>query len=83
MPEPDGEADPVPIERFYDLTLVSDLSLSPDGERVAFVVEESERGADNADSPSVSSLPTGRARPAGSHVRRTHTPHSGVPTVLD
>ena len=45
MPESGGESDPVPIERFYDLTLVSELSLSPDGERVAFVVEESEREA--------------------------------------
>ncbi|PSP74121.1 S9 family peptidase [Halobacteriales archaeon QS_3_64_16] len=46
MPEPGNDGDLLPIERFYDLTLVSELSLSPDGERVAFVVEESEREAD-------------------------------------
>jgi dipeptidyl aminopeptidase/acylaminoacyl peptidase len=34
-----SDPDPVPIEAFYDLARVSDLSLSPDGERVAFVVE--------------------------------------------
>jgi dipeptidyl aminopeptidase/acylaminoacyl peptidase len=42
----DTDFDPVPIEAFYDLTRVSDLALSPDGERVAFVIEEFDESAD-------------------------------------
>jgi len=78
MPEPDGEADPVPIERFYDLTLVSDLSLSPDGERVAFVVEESERGADER-RRSVCVVPTDGSRSPRrlARVSDAHSPQWG------
>nr|WP_223301709.1 hypothetical protein [Haladaptatus sp. R4] len=35
------------IDDYYDLTLVSDLSLSPDGTRIAFVADEFDRTADD------------------------------------
>ncbi|MCO8246320.1 MULTISPECIES: S9 family peptidase [unclassified Haladaptatus] len=35
------------IDDYYDLTLVSDLSLSPDGSRIAFVADEFDRRADD------------------------------------
>jgi dipeptidyl aminopeptidase/acylaminoacyl peptidase len=38
--------DGIELEEFYDLSLLTELSLSPDGERVAFVAEESDPEAD-------------------------------------
>ena len=38
--------DPVELEDFYDLTLVTDLAVSPDGEEVAFVADEFDRQED-------------------------------------
>jgi dipeptidyl aminopeptidase/acylaminoacyl peptidase len=38
--------DGIELEAFYDLRLLTQLSLSPDGERVAFVAEESDPEAD-------------------------------------
>ncbi|UPV76377.1 S9 family peptidase (plasmid) [Halorussus limi] len=39
-------SDPFEVEDFYDLTLVTDLAVSPDGERVAFVADEFDRADD-------------------------------------
>lgn len=36
--------DAVPIEEYYDLTRITEFALSPDGERVAFVATEFDRG---------------------------------------
>jgi dipeptidyl aminopeptidase/acylaminoacyl peptidase len=38
--------DPVPTEAFYDLSAVTDVALSPDGDRAAFVAAESDATAD-------------------------------------
>src|SRR6056297_749453 len=38
--------DPLELEAFYDLTLVTDLAVSPDGEEVAFVADEFDREED-------------------------------------
>jgi len=40
--------DPVPIDAYYDLSTVSSPAVSPDGERVAFVVEEQAPDDDEA-----------------------------------
>jgi dipeptidyl aminopeptidase/acylaminoacyl peptidase len=39
--------DPLKPEEFYDLTLVTDLAVSPDGTRVAFVADEFDRKEDD------------------------------------
>src|SRR6056297_3176284 len=38
--------DPLELQAFYDLTLVTDLAVSPDGEEVAFVADEFDREED-------------------------------------
>ena len=38
--------DPLPIETFYDLTVLSDVALSPSGDRAAFVAAEFDPDAD-------------------------------------
>ena len=43
---PTSDLEPVPLEALYEQTRVSDLALSPDGERVAYVVEEFDRDED-------------------------------------
>jgi dipeptidyl aminopeptidase/acylaminoacyl peptidase len=39
--------DPVPTEAFYDLSLVTEVALSPDADRAAFVAAESDAEADD------------------------------------
>ena len=43
----DSAPEPIPIEALYDQTRVSDLALSPDGERVAYVTEEFDEREDD------------------------------------
>ncbi len=40
-------SDPLELEDFYDLTLLTDLAVSPDGTRVAFVADEFDRAEDD------------------------------------
>ncbi|SFB71176.1 hypothetical protein SAMN05444422_101393 [Halobiforma haloterrestris] len=35
-------SDAIPLEAFYDLTQITDLAISPEGDRVAFVATEYE-----------------------------------------
>ncbi|NEU58316.1 S9 family peptidase [Halorussus sp. MSC15.2] len=39
-------SDPLELDDFYDLTLLTDLAVSPDGTRVAFVADEFDRAED-------------------------------------
>jgi dipeptidyl aminopeptidase/acylaminoacyl peptidase len=52
--------DPLDLEDFYDLTLVSDPAVSPDGERVAFVADEF--GSDDDRRSSLFVVPTDGSR---------------------
>ncbi|NHN61247.1 MULTISPECIES: S9 family peptidase [Halorussus] len=40
-------SDPLDFEDFYDLTLATDLAVSPDGDRAAFVADEFDRAEDD------------------------------------
>ncbi|USZ69965.1 S9 family peptidase (plasmid) [Halorussus salilacus] len=53
--------DPLEVEDFYDLTLLTDLAVSPDGGRVAFVAAEFDRAEDDRRS-SVFVAPTDGSR---------------------
>ena len=54
--------DPLDAEDFYDLTLVTELAVSPDGDRVAFVADEFDR-EDDARRSSLFVVPADGSRP--------------------
>ncbi|WP_160132822.1 alpha/beta hydrolase family protein [Halococcus salsus] len=54
--------DPIPLDAVYDVTTITGVALSPDGDRVAFVAHESSRADDERHS-SVFVVPTDGSRP--------------------
>ncbi|WP_435181971.1 prolyl oligopeptidase family serine peptidase [Halorussus sp. AFM4] len=68
-------SDPLDREDFYDLTLATDLAVSPDGDRAAFVADEFDRAEDDRRS-SLFVVPTDGSR--GPH-RLTRASDAGAP----
>ena len=54
--------EPIPLDAVYDLTRVTEVALSPDGERVAFVANEASRSDDERHS-SLFVIPSDGSRP--------------------